>query len=476
MNKQEYSRARKNKDKNYDGKFFFAVKTTGIFCRPSCPAPTANEENVVYFDNIFGPISEGFVPCKRCRPDITVDFYEGNPAQNKNVSDALKLIYAGYLNDHKEAELAARFGLSERHLRKLFTDHAFTSPNKVAIYARALFAKKLVLESSLSMTDVAFAAGYGSVRRFNTDFKTIFGSPPSMFRNSHDKIPAGKFTFKVGYDEPFDFKRMLEFMRPRLIPGVESIINGTYYRSFGNQKKNGIFSVSDQPNESCLKVNIWSDDLGAGMLINSAVRRMFDIECDIDNIIKFLKQTPILRTLPIGKLISRIPKAFSVYEFIIRAIIGQQISVKGATTIAGRIVKLANLITGNEKASFLFPTPDQMMGLDLDGIGLTKKRQETIHRVTEAIITENLSLDRFQSFEEFHDSFCMITGIGDWTAQYVGMRAMGYADCFPTTDLGIKKAMINLGVADKKKEFEKASDNWRPFRSYAAFCLWNSLG
>ena len=473
MEMEAFETARINKDKNYDGRFYFGVKTTNIFCRPSCPAPVAKNENVVYFSSIYEALEQKYVPCYRCRPDLDVNYYRGNPEQNKNVSIALDMIHAGYLNSNTVTDLANEFDLSERHLRKLFVDHLGISPNKVATFHRALFAKKLLYDSEMSSTNIAFAAGYNSIRQFNEAIKMYFGKTPSQLRKFTEKGLLKHCLLKVNYQPPFNFSQILKFMKPRLIPGIERIAGQSYLRSFETKTATGVFEVSDCPDSKYLAVAIHCDDFRCAMDINNTVRRMFDIDSDISRIKETLMLDTCFSDLFYNTTLPRIPKAYSVYEFLIRAIIGQQISVKAATTITGKIVKLAGITSGKEKVPFLFPDPAKILELDLSSTGLTEKRITTIRDVSKAILSGKLSVNRYQPFNKFKSEFCSIKGIGDWTAQYAGMRAMGYTDCFPSTDLGIRKAMKQLFNKNTPKEICALSENWRPYRSYVSFCLWN---
>ena len=468
----EFSTARINKDKNYDGRFFFGVKTTGIFCRPSCPAPVAKEENVTYFGSVFEALDQNFVPCYRCRPDIELDYYTGSPEGNLLTSSALDLIYKGYLNTHTVFDLAKKLDISERHLRKLFIDNIGISPNKISLYHKAMFAKKMICNSNLPFTEISHASGFGSIRQLNETIKNTFQKSPTQIRKSLGIKPENGFSLLVKYNPPFNFTKLLEFLQPRAIPGVEIVTDKSYGRTFRTENECGSFYVTDNPLKNSLNISINNNDLTCFMEIYTKVRLMFDIDTNLDAISKVLAKSPFLFGENQKREIFRIPKSYSPFEFIIRAILGQQISVKAATTLAGRIARLGPQKSNDENIPFLFPTPEEMLELDLSQIGITKARRETIHAVAQSVVDGTLKLNRHQSFEEFHKSFCSIKGIGDWTAQYVGMRALGYSDCFPVTDLGILKAMNNNNQKLTNREMLDIAENWRPFRSYASFCLW----
>lgn len=474
-----YPIARIKKDKQYDGKFFFAVKTTGIFCRPSCPSPTAKEENVVYFSTIFEALENGFRPCRRCRPDIEVDYYNGNVVGTLIVRDALQKIYNGYLCYHSVDNLAGELGVSDRHFRQLFIDNLGVPPIKVGQYHKALFAKKLLLYSNQTITDVAFTSGFKSIRQFNDVIKKIFGLTPTNIRSNSKQIHSGDSTgLMLPYGKQFDFRSVLDFMAPRLITGVEKIKDNIYYRTFSFENAKGYFSVCNCPDISALKLRIECNDIRCYMEIYNRVRRMFDLKTDFESIYRHFKTCPKLVDGMTEGQVPALPVAFDPFEFIVRAILGQQVSVKAASTLAARIVIKAGERTGNSMGlglEYFFPTPKTLERLSLEGLGITKNRQSTIKSVTGAVLNGNLKLHFNQSFEQFKDSFIKIKGIGDWTVNYVAMRALGMPDAFPASDLGIIKALSGNGKKLMPKEILKQSQQWRPYRSYAALCLWNLI-
>lgn len=474
----KFSRARQRKDKNFDGIFFFGVKTTGIFCRPSCPAPTAKEENVEYFDTIFAALEKGFRPCLRCHPDIEIDYYNGNANGTSVVDTALKNIFDGYLNDHTLAELAADLMISERHLRKLFVDNLGVPPIKIARYHKTLFAKKLLISSNKPVTDIAFASGFNSIRQFNEAFKATFGKTPTEARNlSQQAHIQDNTTLLLRYSPPFDFKQILTFLRIRAIEGVELVTNTNYSRTFRTRNTRGYFTVCDHPAQSALALSIVCDDIKCFMQIHNQVRRMFDLDTDFSDINKRFINDPLLSKGMDNSHMPRLPVAFDPFEFIIRAILGQQITVKAATTLAGRIAKRSNLQTDDSfphGLHFFFPQPKEFMTMNLDKLGITKTRQQTLQTAIQAVIDKKISLSPNQSLETFNQQFSALKGIGPWTVNYVGMRGLGIIDSFPASDLGIIKAMM---LDDKKPTVHnilKQSEKWRPYRAYAALCLWNS--
>ncbi len=284
--KREFRQARIAKDKNFDGKFFFRVKTTGIFCRPSCPSPTAKEENVVYFNDMFEAIDRHYRPCLRCRPDINIDYYNSNVSGILTVQTALKMIYDGYLNHHSVTELAKELSLSDRHLRKLFIDSLRVPPVKIAKCHRALFAKKLLMFSDQSVTDIGFASGFGSLRQFNLVFTKIFGTPPSAVKKetAGGYTEAGHTTLLLAYKKPLDFAQMISFLKRREVRGVEMVRDTSYAPTFRTKQSKGYFSLTDNPKKSGLELNINCDDIQCYMEIYNRVRRMVDLNTDFSRI------------------------------------------------------------------------------------------------------------------------------------------------------------------------------------------------
>jgi AraC family transcriptional regulator of adaptative response / DNA-3-methyladenine glycosylase II len=478
MDKEGFQTARITKDISFDGKFFFGVKTTNIFCRPSCPSPIAKEENVLYFDTIFKALETGFRPCLRCRPDINIDYSSNNMDGAKIVNTALEMIYDGYMSYHSIQELAKELFISERHLRKLFNDNIGIPPVKIARFHKAIFSKRLLLFSDLSMTEIASVSGFGSIRQFNDVFREIFGvSPTKMRKETHASTGGQKEAILIlPYEGHLDFKQMLLFMKDRVIKGVEVINDNSYSRTFRANEARGYFEVCNNPKKSALELSIVSNDIRCYMIVYNKVRKMFDLDRNLLVINEKFRHDPILSQGMENGEVPRLPLAFDTFEFIVRAILGQQISIKAATTLAGRIVEKASIKCERscpEGLEYFFPTPEELKGLMIDQLGITKSRQDTMKRVVDAIIDKRLSLSRNQSFEAFRNDFSAIEGIGDWTVDYVAMRGLGMVDSFPSTDLGVVNALTNNDKKVSKKEVLQMAEKWRPYRAYATLCLWN---
>lgn len=480
MKNSDYRQARLNKDKSFDGQFFFAVKTTGIFCRPSCPSPVAKEKNVAYFESLFDALDAGYRPCLRCRPDIEIPYDKQNIDGVLIVEKALKLIYEGFLNTHSIKDLSDALYISERQLRHLFVENLGHPPVKIAKYHKVLFAKKLLLYSTLSLNDIIEASGFGSSRQFNQVFKDILGITPSEMRK---KGEASLKTIHhpvllLPYKEPFNFEQMIAFMRLRQLKGIESIKEDVYARTFRTLNSQGYFTVKNNKVLKALELEISSDGIHAYMDIYNRVRRMFDLNTDFEMINKFFEKDPLLKQGMINGHVPRLPVAFNTFEFVIRAILGQQVSVKAATTFAGRIVEAGGILAPEhfpEGLTHFFPTVEEFKELSLEEVGLTKTRQQTVWNVVEALSNEVFNLTPNQSLDQFHKDFSSVKGIGDWTVHYVAMRGLGMVDSFPAMDLGVLLAMQEGEEKPKKKEVLKRAEAWQPYRAYAALCLWQSL-
>lgn len=457
MDNNGYSIARINKDKHFDGKFIFAVSTTGIVCRPSCPSPIAKEENVTYYLTIYDAIAKGYRPCLRCQPDIYSECYTANLEGQKMLEDAMQMILDGYLDCHKISALASHFNLSERYFRKIF-------------------AKRLLINSNMPITRVALASGFGSIRQFNQVFGDVFKETPTEIRrNQRDAVGPGT-TMLLPYNQPIDFKSILKFMKLRMIKGVEVVDEDSYSRTFNIRGIRGYFVITNQEEKSALALEVYCEDMSVYREIYTKVRRMFDLDTEFEKVKIVLSRDPLLKDLIGNKSIPRLPIAFDAYEFLIRAILGQQITVKAATTLAARIALRADIIidTHMEGLSHTFPSLDDVITMSLEELGITKTRIATIKAVNVALTNEVVSLSINQTHEKFYETFTSVKGIGDWTANYVAMRGLGMVDAFPAGDLGVIKAM-NKKKEYKIKDIMKLAEKWRPYRAYATLCLWQSL-
>ena len=472
-------RARLARDPRFDGLFFIGVKSTGIYCRPICPAPSPRPENIVYYPTAAAAAADGLRPCLRCRPETA----PGSPAWNgtsATVTRAMNLIRQGALEDGSVDHLAARLGLSARHLRRLFRLHIGATPKTIADHQRLLFAKQLIVETDLPITQVAMAAGYGSIRRFNAAFAKGLGRSPSDLRSvrhqkRHRSNSEISCSLRLNYRPPYDWDRMLAFFRERVIPGVEHVDGGTYRRSIRLLDCRGAIAIRHASKGFALKLDISLTDNRHLMAVVERIRRMFDLDANPQAIHQTLAKDPLLDQLIRKAPGLRLPGSWDPFETSIRAVVGQQISVKAAITQLGRIARLAGPLYdqgGNAHLLHYFPTAAELASIDMASIGLPTKRKATIVQLSRNVASGELRLDAAGGCSRFVDALTAIPGIGSWTANYVAMRGLGEPDAFPASDLGIVKALQDGTIRPTSSEVAARAEAWRPWRAYAAVYLW----
>lgn len=473
-------RARLSRDPRFDGLFFTGVLSTGIFCRPICPATPALERNVRYFPTAAAAVTAGLRPCLRCRPEAA----PGSPAWlgvSSVVERSLALIRQGFLNENSVDAMADRLAVGGRHLRRLFKRYVGASPVTIARTHRALLARTLLTETDLSITQIALAAGFGSLRQFNDVFREVCGGEPRQIRR-RGRSPAGprdipSIVLSLGFRPPYDWDAMLAFLQPRLIPGVESVAGGVYRRTIRlGEHCRGWLSAALIPGKNAVAVSLSLDRMDRLMPVLARLRRMFDLDADMAPIHAVLQSDPRLGPLVDAAPGLRLPGAWDPFEFSVRAVLGQQISVKAATTIAGRIAERCGCPCAADFPGGLtrfFPTAAELRHAALDGLGLTGKRAETLQGLCEAVCLGKVSFADGQDLEGFVASMTALPGIGPWTARYVAMRAMGMTDALPESDLGIVKALSENGKRPTAREVLLRAESWRPWRAYAAVHLWN---
>lgn len=477
-------RARLSRDARFDGLFFTAVRSTGIYCRPVCPAPAPKPENVDYYPSAAAAESAGFRPCLRCRPELAPG--EGAWRRgDETVARALKLIDQGFLAERTLADLAARVHLGERQLRRLFVERLGAAPIGVHGTRRLLFAKQLLTETTLPITEVALAAGFSSLRRFNATFLEAYRMAPRELRRRTPAEPAVRdaaqpLVLRLGYRPPCDFDAMLEFLRGRALPGVESVDARSYARVIGTPQSPGWLRVSAWPGGRdgrlhALKLELHGAAPAQLAGIVARVRRMFDLDADPQAIAAALSADPRLRPLLKKRPGLRLPSGWDGFEIAVRAVIGQQVSVAAARTLTARLAQRhghvldASLLEG---LTHLFPTPDTLADGDLDGLGLTGARVATIRTLSAALLDGHVGFEAEQTLDDFAAAWSALPGIGPWTAQYLAMRALGHPDAFPAEDLVLQKAVPTNGSRLTARQLREHADAWRPWRAYAVIHLW----
>jgi AraC family transcriptional regulator, regulatory protein of adaptative response / DNA-3-methyladenine glycosylase II len=475
---QTCERARLSRDARFDGLFFIAVRSTGIYCRPVCPAPTAKSTNVRFFGTAAAAEAAGFRPCLRCRPELA----PGNDAWQRGdhvVTSALKLIEGGLLQDHPVDELARRVGVGARQLRRLFVERLGAPPIDVHTTRRLLFAKQLLTETRMPVTDVALAAGFGSLRRFNAAFAQANRIAPRDLRRHPHAGSDDSLSLRLSYRPPYDFVSLLSFLRGRALPGIELVDDESYSRVFGDAAAPGWLRLTAWPgDEHALRLQLHCPQLAQMLAVVTRIRRMFDLDADPQAISAALQSTPQVRPLLRKRPGLRLPGSWDGFEVAVRAILGQQVSVAAARTLASRIVQRYGealpvpVAPGLER---LFPTPEVLADADLRALGITTARAETIRGVARAVLDGRVDFRVEQSLDEFVQRWVMLPGIGEWTAHYMAMRGLSHPDAFPAADLILRRAAAQGAEMLSTKALTTLAEAWRPWRAYAVMHLWRSM-
>ena len=464
-------RALLSRDRRFDGRFFTGVSTTGVYCRPVCPARTPHRKNCRFFGCAAAAEAAGYRPCLRCRPEAS----PGTPAwlgSAASVSRALRLIDGGALDDGSVESLAERLGMGGRHLRRLFLRDLGVTPVAVAQTRRVLFAKKLITETTLPMIHVAEAAGFRSVRRFNTVVRERFGVAPSKLRRSRSTgADGGSLVLRLAYRPPLDWEGLLSFLRPRALPGVEEVRAESYRRLVeGSGGEVGPVEVRADTARECLELRVPAALAPDLMKLSDRARALFDLDADPMAIEEQLGADPALAGLVRRRAGVRMPGAWEPFELAVRAILGQQVSVAGATTLAGKLIRALGRPVGD--GAFLFPTPARLAEADLAAVGVPRRRAGAIRALAAAMDAGELRLDGSDGLDASVERLCALPGVGPWTAHYIAMRGCREPDAFPESDLGLRSAWAALGSDD---ELAPRAEGWRPWRAYAAMHLWMSL-
>jgi AraC family transcriptional regulator of adaptative response / DNA-3-methyladenine glycosylase II len=477
LNADQCYEAVRTRDVRFDGRFFVAVKTTRIYCRPICRVKTPGRPNCQFFTHAAAAEVAGFRPCKRCRPELA----PGHSLMEVSAQLARRTVYhinQDFLADHSLADLADTLGVTDRQVRRVFQDEFGVSPVEYWQTRRLLLAKQLLTDSTMAVTDVALASGFKSLRRFNVLLKERYRLTPTEFRKQQKRGLPGNFaqmTFRLAYRPPLDWDAIIQFLAHRAIPHVEAVVNGTYSRTVQVKRDDrdyaGHIHVDQEAGQPALLVRMSDSLMPVCAVVLERLKQLFDLHAD-----------PAAINAVLGKLAAptpglRVPGGFDGFELAVRAVLGQQVSVAGATTLAGRLALRfgAPLTATDASLTHLFPGAQRLAAATVDEIGrlgITGQRAKTLIALARAVAKNELRLEPGTRIEEALDRVRTIPGIGEWTAQYIAMRALSWPDAFPHTDLGIRKA---LGTDNEKKILE-LSEKWRPWRAYAAIHLWNQLG
>lgn len=451
-----YYKAYTSRDPRFDGKFFCGVKTTGIYCRPICPAKP-KRENVVFFLNALDAERSGFRPCLRCRPECAPGS-GGWIGKSSTVKRGLSLIESQVLLDKNEEEFSSLLGLSARHLRRLFLEELGQTPKQISDLYRLNFSRKLVLETSLSITEIAHTSGFSSIRRFNEAFKSRFHRSPTEIRKGRMSPASETFKLRLSYRPPYDFHGLLSYYKNHIVEGVEVIQDGFYQRSFRIDETLGRIRIVQGPESNELILEIDSKDPRALYQIVQKARHLFDVDSDPMIVEEAFAKVPLMKQLIKKYPGQRFARGWDPFETSVCAILGQLVSVKQARSLVKELVE--NYGEKLLDSSYLFPTPSTLATATLSELRTTEKRKETIRKFSELVLGKELSLHHAQDPEAFKEKIREIPGIGPWTAEYIALRALGDSDAFPATDLVLKK------FAKEKVQ------GLRPWRGHAAFYLW----
>lgn len=453
-------RAVSARDSRFDGRFFTGVTSTGIYCRPICPARTPAQRNVRFYPDAASAEAAGFRPCKRCRPEAS----PGSPdwdVRGDLVARALRLIDDGVVDDEGIGGLAGRLAVTDRHLHRLFVAELGAAPLAVARSRRLRLARRLLRETGMPVTDVAFASGFGSVRQFNSSMRETYGVSPSELRNGSARPPG--LQLRLAFRAPYDARSLLGFLARRAIPGVETITTERYARTI----QGGIIELIPRDDHVLLRAEAPGALRGVARVV-ARCRRLLDLDADPVAIGETLSADPFLAPLVEATPGLRVPGAYDGFELAVRAVLGQQISVPGARTLAGRLVARCGVpLEGPGPLSHVFPTAEAVAEADLSGLGLTGARERTLRAVATAVAGGEIDLDGGGDPAETAERLLALPGIGPWTVAYIQMRALRDPDAFPETDLVLRRVLDGHGSAGRPDP-----GSWRPWRAYAAMHLW----
>jgi AraC family transcriptional regulator, regulatory protein of adaptative response / DNA-3-methyladenine glycosylase II len=469
-------------DVRFDGRFFCGVSSTGIYCRPVCRVKVPKKENCTFFISAAAAEAAGYRPCLRCRPELAPGLAPVDSVARLARSAAL-LMEEDHLINRKISEVATMLGITDRHLRRVFFAEYGVSPVQYLQTRRLLLAKSLLSDTQLTVTDVAMAAGFGSIRRFNDLFKTHYKLAPTKLRNKGRRGEDNRgITLSLGYRPPYAWDSLISFLAVRAIPGVESVAENSYRRTAairaGETTHCGWISVTNRPKQNALSVTVARTLLPVLAQVLARIRLLFDADCSPDLVCeKLAAMKELVPNICVPGI--RVPGCFDPFETAVRAILGQQVTLKAARTVAARLVRAfgVSMDTPFEELSFLFPHPAEICALagpienHLGPLGIAGARARSILALAEALTTKSITLSYGANPAEEMEKLSSLPGFGPWTVQYIAMRVLGWPDAFPHSDHGVRKALSNRPV----QEILALSRKWSPWRSYATILLWNSL-
>ncbi|MGI8652637.1 MAG: AlkA N-terminal domain-containing protein [Geodermatophilaceae bacterium] len=478
-------RAVSSRDARFDGWFFVGVHTTGIYCRPSCPARTPLPHNVSYYPVAAAAQAAGFRACRRCRPDAAPGSAVWN-VRGDIVGRAMMLIGDGAVDRVGVPGLASALGYSERQLNRLLVAELGVGPLALARAQRAQTARVLIETTSMSFADVAFAAGFHSIRQFNDTVRAVFARTPGDLRSRHRSAPAtsGVITLRLAHRAPYDGRALLSFFAGHQVSELEEVVDGSYRRVLN--LPHGPATAELTPHETFTQCRLRLGDVRDLPTAVASCRRILDADSDPIAVHDALRPDPILGPLIARRPGLRVPGAADAAELAFRAVIGQQVSVAGAMTLTSRLVTAlgAPLAIPDGGVTHTFPPPEAIADADLSGLGMTNSRQRTLRDLASALTDGSISLDIGADRRAAVEGLQRLHGIGPWTAAYVAMRGLSDPDIFLGGDLIVRRAMDALSAGSPsrsgadpaasitEREANLRGTDWRPWRSYAVMHLW----
>jgi AraC family transcriptional regulator, regulatory protein of adaptative response / DNA-3-methyladenine glycosylase II len=469
----------RSRDPRYDGFFFVGVTSTGIYCRPSCPARLPHRRNIRLFASAAGAQAEGFRACKRCEPDAA----PGSPAWNRRADvagRAVRLIADGIVDREGVPGLASRLGFSERQLNRILVAEVGAGPGQLARAQRAQAARTLIESTELGFAGVALAAGFGSVRQFNDTIRAIYARTPGELRRRASRkrgvASAGAVELRLPARAPLDGRALLDFLGARAVRGVEEVEGDTYRRSLTLEHGGGVVSLT--PGDAAVRCVLRLDNLRDLTAAVARCRRLLDLDADPVSIASQLEADPVLGAIASRRRGMRVPGCVDGFELAVRAIVGQQVSVAAARTVLGRLVERYGepLAEPAGAITHRFPTAAVLMAADPADLPFPRRRAEALRTLARLVAEEGLRFDAGADASAALAALLDVPGVGPWTASYVAMRALGDPDAFLPGDVGIRHALERLGHPVEGPRATALAEPWRPWRSYAVMHLWSALG
>jgi AraC family transcriptional regulator of adaptative response / DNA-3-methyladenine glycosylase II len=470
-------RARISRDARFDGKFFIAVLTTGIYCRPICPSPQSKKSHVRYYATSAAAAAAGYRPCRRCRPEVAPGSpaWLGSPAV---VRRALRLIDAGGLDGASVEELAQRLGVGSRHLDRLFARYVGVSPVTVAQTRRLHFAKQLVDETSLPITRIAMTAGFGSLRRFNEAFRVAFHCAPSATRRrwhtDHRPVADEEVSLTLSYRPPYDWPHLAQYLGRHAIKGIERIDAQGYARTIRLEDGYARVLVAPDAREHALRLHVARAQPKDLFEIAASARRVFDLTADPAAIVKVLSGDSLLAPLVARHPGLRVPGVWGTFECAVRAVLAHRSSASAARALAEELVQRAGdrINDAADDLSHLFPTPQQLATADLNGTGLPEGKITALRTLAQAVLDGRVQLTA--ASDDLVASLTALPAVGAWVAQYVAMHALAEPDAFPEDDREMRRVLSAKRALLPGAALVQRAESWRPWRSYATLHLWQA--